>query len=129
MDEFYDMHGMHGMHGGWGPGVFGLLLPLLMTLLWLAPFVLLFWFARHAILGQPQHATPAPQIETTSAIELLSQRYVRGEIDITTFESMLDELADSNHASAQDRETWGGQDATRTLPQFRPRADIPIDWS
>jgi hypothetical protein len=54
---------------------------------------------------------------------------VRGEIDITMFESMLDELAESDHSSAPDRETVDERQATRTLPQFRPRADIPTDWS
>lgn len=127
MYEFYDMH---GMHGGWGLGAFGLLLPLLMTVLWLAPFVLLFWLTRHAILGHPRHDTPAPQIETASAVELLSQRYVRGEIDITTFESMLDELASGGHPPAQDREAAAAEGhEDRTLHQFRPRADVPIDWS
>lgn len=134
MDDFYGMHGPHGPHWGWGPGVFGLLAPLLFSLLWLAPLIALLWYARHAALSHVAGDAPTPLVETPSAAEALRQRYVRGEIDFDTFERMLGKLDAGGRASARmedvvedaDSATAEGEQAP---PQFRPRADIPIDWS
>jgi len=98
MDDFYGMHGPHGPHWGWGPGAFGLLAPLLLTLLWLAPLIVLLWYARHATLSRVVGDAPAPLVETPSPVEALRQRYVRGEIDFDTFERMLGDLNAGNHA-------------------------------
>ena len=134
MDDFYGMRGPHGPHWGWGPGVFGLLAPLLLTLLWLAPLIVLLWYARHAALSHVAGATPAPPVETVPAAEALRQRYVRGEVDFDTFERMLGDLNGGNHApppvlddvdDAADNATEEEQEP----PRFRPRADIPVDWS
>ena len=134
MDDFYGMHGPHGPHWGWGPGVFGLLAPLLLTLLWLAPLIVLLWYARHAALSHVAGATPAPPVETVPAAEALRQRYVRGEIDFDTFERMLGDLNADGSASARMEDMVEDVDSAtaeeeQAPPQFRPRADIPIDWS
>lgn len=134
MDDFYGMHGPHGPHWGWGPGVFGVLAPLLLTLLWLAPLIVLLWSARRAALSHVASDAPAPPLESPSPVEALRQRYVRGEIDFDTFERMLGKLDAGGRASARmedvvedaDSATAEGEQAP---PQFRPRADIPIDWS
>jgi uncharacterized membrane protein len=133
MDDFYGMHGPHGPHWGWGPGVFGLLAPLLFSLLWLAPLILLLWYARHAALSHVAGAAPAPLVETPSPVEALRQRYVRGEIDFDTFERMIGDLNAGSHAAppvldAMD-DAEGATEEEQAPPQFRPRSDIPIDWS
>lgn len=135
MDDFYGMHGPHGPHWGWGPGVFGLLAPLLFSLLWLAPLIALLWYARHAALSHVAGDAPTPLVETPSAAEALRQRYVRGEIDFDTFERMLGDLNGGNHAPpplANDGDEAAGsatEEEEQAPPQFRPRSDIPIDWS
>ena len=135
MDDFYGMHGPHGPHWGWGPGVFGLLAPLLLTLLWLAPLIVLLWSARRAALSHVAGDAPAPPLEPPSPVEALRQRYVRGEMDFDTFERMLGDLNAGNHAPpplADDGDEAAGsatEEEEQAPPRFRPRPDIPVDWS
>jgi putative membrane protein len=61
------------------------------NLLWLGFLALLIWLLVHwlarAITSHPHDRAPQP-----SALEILCQRYARGEIDTTTFEQMRERL-------------------------------------
>jgi uncharacterized membrane protein len=128
MDEFYGMHGPHGPHWFWGPGLFGMVAPLLLTLLWLAPLILLIWYARRAAMSHAIGKTPAPPVETPAAVEALRQRYVRGEIDFGAFERMLSDL-DAGDRTQPLADEASAADEEQAAPQFRPRPDEPVDWS
>ena len=114
-------------HVGWHE-LFGLALPVLFALPFLALLVALLWPARHALLGRlgnrPYNPYIQPQaaqlIEADSAVEMLRQRYARGEIDGDTYAAMLDELNASEGYRARENEP---------PPQYRPRPDVPVDWS
>lgn len=114
-------------HVGWHD-LFWLALPVLFVLPLLALLVALLWPARHALLGRlgnrPENAYyPPPVGQTagaTSAVELLRQRYARGEIDRDSYAAMRDEL----HVSTPDQPQRDGPPQ-----QYRPRPDAPIDWS
>lgn len=138
MDEFYGMHGPHGPHWFWGPGLFGMAAPLLLTMLWLVPLALLIWRARRAAMSHTMGEAPAPPMETPSAVETLRQRYVRGEIDFGAFEAMLANLVVRGgaqppaHEGTHEITDEGGDGAEgegQAPPQFRPRPDEPVDWS
>ncbi len=118
-------------HGGW-PGLASLALPLLLFVLpVLVILALLLWAARHSFFDRLGGWLPATSGSSASAVETLRQRYARGEIDEDTFDAMLDRLQSSgrehgqmNQDSAEDRYR-----ETREETQFRPRPDLPIDWS
>ncbi|HET9981202.1 MAG TPA: hypothetical protein VFQ32_12195, partial [Ktedonobacterales bacterium] len=90
---------------------------------------------RRAALSHVASDAPAPPLESPSPVEALRQRYVRGEIDFDTFERMLGDLNGGNHAPpplANDGDEAAGsatEEEEQAPPQFRPRSDIPIDWS
>jgi putative membrane protein len=78
---------------GWGGG----LLMLLSMLLWVAVFGLLVW-ALIRWLGPRATGGGMPPSGPTSgpsAMEILRQRYARGEIDAATFEQMRERLEGS----------------------------------
>lgn len=74
---------------GWG----GAILMLLSMLLWVAVVALVVWalirWLAPAVRGT---GMSGPSSTGTSAIEILRQRYARGEIDTATFESMRERL-------------------------------------
>jgi putative membrane protein len=78
---------------GWG----GMLLMLLSMFLWFAALGLLVW----ALIRWLTERTPGAGLTSPSAIEMLRQRYARGEIDAATFQQMRDELEGT---SARSRE-------------------------
>jgi uncharacterized membrane protein len=92
---------------GFGPGFYPGGLPLLHTLQWLELSTNLLWLALLSIIAwaairwfiQRQRAAESrqPMIEPNrlSALELLRRRYVLGEIDVMTFEVMLEHLVAS----------------------------------
>ena len=81
----------HHMFGGdFSPFMF---IGPLMSMLWLAIVVYGVWRVAR-FLGGP-HATPP--IARPSAIEILRERYARGEIDTDTFEEMAGRLVRSEH--------------------------------
>ena len=114
-------------HVGWHD-LFWLALPVLFVLPLLALLVTLLWPARHALLGRlgnrpytRYYPPPAAQpTGTISAVELLRQRYARGEIDGDTYAAMRDELTTSTGEQPQN---------DGPPPQYRPRPDVPVDWS
>ena len=76
-----------------GAGIAGPTLALAaMTLFWLAALTWLLWpWIRSRLRGGAQPAEPAADPEP-SAVEILRQRYVLGQIDAFTFEDMLDHI-------------------------------------
>lgn len=82
---------------GWG----GMLLMLLSMLLWVAVIALVVWaLIRWLMVRVPGTRTPLSGPGGPSALEILRQRYARGEIDTTTFERMRERLEGSeSHTS------------------------------
>lgn len=77
---------MWGYYGSWG----GMLVMMASVLFWVALLgVLLFFVVRR--LG-PQWSSRLDSPRSLSAMEVLEQRYARGEIDDATFKRMRDEL-------------------------------------
>lgn len=94
--EFGHEHFGHG-HFGYGPMGVGssLLLFGLSTLFWLALPLLIGWLAVRASARQPQiggRTVRVREVVRPSAIELARTLYVRGEIDVLTFEELLGPL-------------------------------------
>jgi putative membrane protein len=77
---------------GWG----GMLLMLLSMFLWFAVLGLLVWaLVRWLAVRTPGGGSPPSGSTGPSAIEILRQRYARGEIDAATFEQMRERLEGS----------------------------------
>jgi putative membrane protein len=79
----------YGFGWGWFMMMFGgvLWIAVLVVLVW----ALIRWFERKAPASGP--STPA----SPSALEILRQRYARGEIDSATFEQMRERLQVTEH--------------------------------
>ncbi len=85
---------MWGYGFSWG----GMFLMMLSMTLWIALLVVLAWalirwIDRRTTVSPPQE--PAVPTSGPSAMEMLRQRYARGEIDTTTFEQMQECLTAS----------------------------------
>ncbi len=82
---------MWGYDLGWG----GMLLMSLGSVLWIALMVVLVWALIRWINSRTTTSVPpytgAPPVGP-SALEILRQRYARGEIDTATFEQMREQL-------------------------------------
>ena len=96
----------------WGYGFgWGWLMMALGTVLWIALLVVLVWALIRWLSSQT--STPTPTLmqmppSGPSALEILQQRYARGEIDTATFEQMRERLQASNPRNAQ----YGNQPTT-----------------
>jgi putative membrane protein len=80
---------------GPAPDFFWGLIPLLGTILWMALLVLLVWALIHWLTMRNAPLIgyhPTPPLYQPSAIEILHQRYARGEIDDMTFQRMREQL-------------------------------------
>jgi len=88
---------MWGYGFSWG----GMLLMLLSMVLLIALLVIVVWAIirllnrRTSPSGSINSSSP-PTPSSPSALEILGQRYARGEIDTTTFEQMRERLVASN---------------------------------
>jgi uncharacterized membrane protein len=81
---------MGGPQNSLGPSI-----PLLITALWVALFLLLvcallIWFSRKKMPKFGYY--PAPPSSQPSALDILRQRYACGEIDEVTFQNMRERL-------------------------------------
>jgi len=88
----------------WGYGFgWGWLMMSFGTVLWIALLVVLVWaliswLNRKTTTAEPSNTSVPPG--SPSAMEILRQRYARGEIDTATFEHMRERLEDSHvHSS------------------------------
>jgi putative membrane protein len=80
---------MWGYGYGWGGALWMSLSMLLgLALVGLAVWVLVRWLG-----GRP--TAPGPSADVPSAIEVVQQRYARGEMDAATYEDMRRRLAES----------------------------------
>lgn len=91
---------------GYDPGWGGWLMMVFGNILWIALLAILVWavirwFERKASIPGPQ----GPGVPTSgpSAMEILRQRYARGEIDAATFEQMRERLEASGAPDDQQR--------------------------
>ncbi len=93
----------YGFGWGWFIMMFG-------GVLWIAVLVVLVW----ALIRGFERKAPAPGSSTpanASALEILRQRYARGEIDTPTFEQMRERLQVTEH----------GPNASHGVPESRQR--------
>ncbi len=110
----------------WGIyGIHLLLLPFLLfgRLFWLVIPALLIWALLRAFsarnrsttyFGQGPYSTPGMPPFQPSAMEILRQRYARGEIDAATFEQMRERLeASGGYAQQAQQSQWGQWDQWR----------------
>jgi putative membrane protein len=89
----------------WGYGFgWGWLLMSLGTILWIAVLVVLVWVLIRWLTTRTTTPVPPPGSGVPSgpiALEILRQRYARGEIDTATFAQMRERLAASDTRSYQ----------------------------
>jgi putative membrane protein len=78
---------MYGYGYGWSWG--GVLFMMLSTLFWIGLFALVLWAIVRAVRGGGPSGNGRAQ---PSALEILQQRYARGEIDTKTYDEMLARL-------------------------------------
>jgi putative membrane protein len=76
------------MWGGYGWSWPGMLMMTLSSLFWIALIAVLIWAVVRWLNKQNVYTTTP----TPSAMEILRQRYARGEIDTATFEQMREQL-------------------------------------
>jgi putative membrane protein len=81
-----------GMMGGWGMGWFG---GIFMIVFWILILVGLVFVIRWLIQTTGKKAGSGPR--GSRAMEILKERYARGEIDKTQFEAMKRDLADESY--------------------------------
>lgn len=86
------------MFWGYGFSWGGMLLMMLGSVLWIALLVVLVWalirwLNRKSSATVPPSTGPTPS--TPTALEILQQRYARGEIDTPTFDQMREQLGAS----------------------------------
>lgn len=98
------------MFWGYGFSWGGMLLMMLGSVLWIALLVALVW-ALINWLTRKSSATVPPSTGTTpsapTALEILQQRYARGEIDAATFDQMREHLGASPRAQYGNQPTAG----------------------
>ena len=98
---------MWGYGFGWG----GMLLMMLSSVIWIVLLAVVAWAVIRWVNGKMPNATPFSSSTPAqgmgmpaggpSAIEILRQRYARGEIDADTFEQMRERLESSAVRSYQ----------------------------
>jgi putative membrane protein len=69
---------------------------ILVSVFWLAVLGVLIWALARWQGGRTQAPPPPETVSGQSALDILRERYARGEIDATTFEQMRERLEASN---------------------------------
>ncbi len=112
---------MHMLEHGhdWLPGLLPMMLGIAFwsVLLTILAWALIRWLSTRTMFGEWYTPTSNIPPEQPSAIEILRQRYARGEIDAVTFEQMRERLEASYWQSYQ-QHTYEGM-------QARERSDGP----
>lgn len=95
------------MMWGFGWNGMGPLWMILASVFWLAVLGVLIWALARWLGGRTQAPTPPPARNGQSALDILRERYARGEIDATAFEQMRERLegSDSTANQLRDRST------------------------
>ncbi len=86
---------MWGYDFSWG----GMLLMMLSSLIWIALLVVVVWAIIRWFNSKTTNSAPlstSTPLSGPSALEILRQRYARGEIDTATFEHMREHLESSD---------------------------------
>jgi putative membrane protein len=74
------------------------------SLFWLAVLGVLIWALVHWLGGRTQAPTlPSARNGQPSALDILRERYARGEIDATTFEQMREQVEGSESTANEPR--------------------------
>ena len=89
--RYGDWHMGPGMMGGWGMGWFG---GIFMIVFWILIIVGLVFLIRWLIQATGKKENVGPR--GSRAMEILKERYARGEIDKAQFEAMKRDLADES---------------------------------
>lgn len=112
---FFHSPGGFGFWGGW-PELLWLIVPTLLMLLLLG---VLLWLIGRAIFGRGRNraTVTAGTVGTVSAVEVLRQRYARGEIDGDTFQTMLSQLRASGASTGSGTPTGREGDDGGWQPQ------------
>jgi uncharacterized membrane protein len=92
------------MMWGYGFNWIGMALMMLGSSLWIVCLIVLAWAVIRWLNQRKLH--PALQTATlpggvSTALEIVSQRYARGEIDATTFERMREKLETPNYGKTE----------------------------
>ena len=88
------------------PDFFWGLIPLLGTIFWIALIGILIWALLNWLTRRNPHLIaypPPPPLYQPTAMEILRQRYARGEIDDATFHQMRERLEASTPPGQQQR--------------------------
>jgi putative membrane protein len=101
---------MYYYNGGWG----GMLLAMLLNAaIWVLLIGLLVWGVSRFLNPRAWSSGSSAQSHEPSALEILRQRYARGEIDETTYERMRQQLS----ATDARTDTRAAQDALTAPPR------------
>jgi putative membrane protein len=92
------------MMWGFGWNGMGPLWMILASVFWLAVVGVLIWALARWLGGRTQAPTPPATGSRQSALDILPERYARGEIDATTYEQMREQLGGSNTTANQPRD-------------------------
>lgn len=84
-------YGAGMMYGGWGGGIFGWLMMFLVFVLVVAVVI----GALRWVFGSGRRTSAAPRSAGKTALEILEERFARGEIDKAEFEEKRRLLSDS----------------------------------
>lgn len=91
------------MMWGFGWNGMGAVWMIVGSLFWLAVLGVLIWALVRWLGGRSQAPTPPSARNRQSALDILRERYARGEIDATTFEQMRERLEGSDSTANEPR--------------------------
>ncbi len=92
------------MMWGFGWNGMGAIWMIVGSLFWLAALGVLIWALVRWLGGRTQAPTPPSARNGQSALDILRERFARGEIDATTFEQMRERLEGSDSTTNELRD-------------------------